>query len=135
MHGRPRICYLARRSAILARPRSRSMADGMSATPHDRPILALLIRLLGIAGLATMAALVKLAASRGMHLVELLFWRQAIAIPILLVWAGTQLGERWEDIRHALQPFDLLIAVAVVALVAIFVWWRLGMPGRPRRAS
>jgi membrane protein DedA with SNARE-associated domain len=54
---------------------------------------------------------------------------------ILLVWAGTQLGERWEDIRHALQPFDLLIAVAVVALVAIFVWWRLGMPGRPRRAS
>jgi membrane protein DedA with SNARE-associated domain len=54
---------------------------------------------------------------------------------ILLVWAGTQLGARWEDIRHALQPFDLLIAVAVVALVAIFVWWRLGMPGRPRRAS
>ena len=53
---------------------------------------------------------------------------------ILLVWAGTQLGERWEDIRHALQPFDLLIAVAVVALVVIFVWWRLGMPGR-RRAS
>jgi membrane protein DedA with SNARE-associated domain len=54
---------------------------------------------------------------------------------ILLVWAGTQLGERWEEIRHALQPFDLLIAVAVVALVVIFVWWRLGMPGRPRRAS
>ena len=53
---------------------------------------------------------------------------------ILLVSAGTQLGERWEDIRHALQPFDLLIAVAVVALVVIFVWWRLGMPGR-RRAS
>ena len=53
---------------------------------------------------------------------------------ILLVWAGTQLGARWEDIRHALQPFDLLIAVAVVALVLIFVWWRLGMPGR-RRAS
>ena len=54
---------------------------------------------------------------------------------ILLVWAGTKLGERWADIRHALQPFDLLIAVAVVALVVIFVWWRLGMPGRPRRAE
>jgi membrane protein DedA with SNARE-associated domain len=54
---------------------------------------------------------------------------------ILLVWAGTQLGARWEDIRHALQPFDLLIAIAVVGLVAIFVWWRLGMPGRSRRAS
>ena len=54
---------------------------------------------------------------------------------IILVWAGTQLGARWEDIRHALQPFDLLIAVAVVALIAIFVWWRLGMPGRRRGAS
>jgi membrane protein DedA with SNARE-associated domain len=52
---------------------------------------------------------------------------------LLLVWAGTQLGARWEDIRHALQPFDLLIAVAVVALVVIFVWWRLGMPGRRRQ--
>ncbi len=52
---------------------------------------------------------------------------------ILLVWAGTQLGSRWEDIRHALQPFDLLIAVGVVALLVLFVWWRLGMPGRGRR--
>ena len=53
----------------------------------------------------------------------------------LLVYAGTVLGENWVDIRHALQPFDLLIAVGVVALVALFVWWRLGMPGRPRRAE
>jgi membrane protein DedA with SNARE-associated domain len=53
----------------------------------------------------------------------------------LLVYAGTVLGENWVDIRHALQPFDLLIAVGVVALVVLFVWWRLGMPGRPRRAE
>ena len=51
---------------------------------------------------------------------------------ILLVWAGVQLGARWEDIRHALQPFDLLIAIGVVALVALFIWWRLGRPGRRR---
>lgn len=49
-----------------------------------------------------------------------------------LVWAGVQLGSRWADIRHALQPFDLLIAVLVVLLVALFIWWRLGMPGRRR---
>jgi len=53
---------------------------------------------------------------------------------ILLVYAGTVLGSRWVDIRHALQPFDLLIAVAVVAAVLLFVWWRLGMPGRRRAA-
>ena len=54
---------------------------------------------------------------------------------MLLVYAGTVLGARWEDIRHALQPFDLLIAVGAVALIVVFVWWRLGMPGRRRRAE
>lgn len=54
---------------------------------------------------------------------------------ILLVFAGQQLGARWVDIRHALQPFDLAIAVLVVAGVLLFVWWRLGMPGRPKRAA
>lgn len=54
---------------------------------------------------------------------------------MLLVFAGVQLGSRWVDIRHALQPFDLLIAVAAVAAIALFIWWRLGRPGRPRRAA
>jgi len=54
---------------------------------------------------------------------------------MLLVYAGTVLGENWTQIRHALQPFDLAIAVGVVALVVVFVWWRLGMPGRPGRAK
>ena len=53
----------------------------------------------------------------------------------LLVYAGVVLGENWEDIRRLLQPFDLLIAVGVVVLVVLFVWWRLGTPGRPRRAK
>jgi len=53
----------------------------------------------------------------------------------LLVYAGTVLGEHWVDIRHALQPFDLAIAVGVVALVLGFIWWRLGMPGKPGRSA
>ncbi|HEY7130870.1 MAG TPA: DedA family protein [Candidatus Limnocylindrales bacterium] len=53
----------------------------------------------------------------------------------LLVYAGTILGENWEDIRHALQPFDLLIALAVGLGVILFVWWRLGMPGRRRKPA
>ena len=51
-----------------------------------------------------------------------------------LVYAGLTLGERWQDIRHALQPFDLLVAVVVIGAIALFVWWRLGMPGRRRTA-
>jgi membrane protein DedA with SNARE-associated domain len=54
----------------------------------------------------------------------------AVPWSIALVWAGTQLGTRWVDIRHALQPFDLAIAVGIVGLVVVFIWWRLGMPGR-----
>jgi membrane protein DedA with SNARE-associated domain len=53
----------------------------------------------------------------------------AIPWSIALVFAGTQLGANWVDIRHALQPFDTLIAVAFLALVVLFVWWRLGRPG------
>jgi membrane protein DedA with SNARE-associated domain len=52
---------------------------------------------------------------------------------IVLVYAGTVLGAHWVDIRHALQPFDLAIAVVFVAGIVGFIWWRLGMPGRPRR--
>ncbi len=58
----------------------------------------------------------------------------ALPWTIILVYAGTLLGERWQDIRHALAPFDTVIAVGFVALVVLFVWWRLGMPGRRRMA-
>jgi membrane protein DedA with SNARE-associated domain len=51
----------------------------------------------------------------------------------VLVLAGVRLGEHWQDIRHALQPFDTLLVVVFVAFVALFIWWRLGRPGWPRR--
>ena len=45
-------------------------------------------------------------------------------------------GANWVDIRHALQPFDLAIAVGAWSLaVVLFVWWRLGMPGRRAAAT
>jgi membrane protein DedA with SNARE-associated domain len=47
-----------------------------------------------------------------------------------LVYGGTLLGANWVDIRHALQPFDLLILVVFVIAVILFIWWRIGMPGR-----
>jgi membrane protein DedA with SNARE-associated domain len=51
----------------------------------------------------------------------------------VLVWAGAQLGERWGEIRRALQPFDLLIAALAVAGIVAFVWLRLGRPVPGRR--
>ena len=72
-----------------------------------------------------------------MPLGKFIVYSTAGALPwsILLVFAGQQLGANWVDIRHALQPFDLAIAFAGVALVVLFVWWRLGMPGRRRSAA
>ena len=58
----------------------------MDAAPAHRPLLALLIRLGAIAGLATMSALIKLASDRGIHLLEIMFWRQFITLPIAIGW-------------------------------------------------
>ena len=54
---------------------------------------------------------------------------------MLLVYAGTVLGENWVDIREALRPFDLLIAVLIVVGVVLFVWFHLGRPGLRRSGS
>jgi len=64
----------------------------MQAAPATRPLLALLIRLGAIAALATMAALIKLAAERGIHLLEIMFWRQFLTIPITLGWVLATTG-------------------------------------------
>ncbi|MGB7418687.1 MAG: DMT family transporter [Erythrobacter sp.] len=63
--------------------------DGSIARP--RPMLALALRLATAGVLATMAMLVKLAGERGVHLAELVFWRQAITlvcVTLLLAMLG-----------------------------------------------
>jgi len=72
-----------------------------------------------------------------MHLGKFITYSTAGAFlwTIALVWAGEQLGARWEDLRHALAPFDLLIAVAIIALAVAFVWLRLGRPWPGRRSA
>ncbi len=54
---------------------------------------------------------------------------------MLLVYAGVVLGENWVEIRAALAPFDLLIAIGCVGIVLAFIWWRVGMPGWRRRQA
>jgi membrane protein DedA with SNARE-associated domain len=56
----------------------------------------------------------------------------AFAWSLLLVYAGVLLGANWASLRHALAPFDLVIVVAVVAALALFIAWRLGLISRLR---
>jgi drug/metabolite transporter (DMT)-like permease len=66
--------------------------SAVEAAPTPRPLLALLIRLGAIAALATMSALIKLASTRGIHLLEIMFWRQFLTIPIALGWVFATSG-------------------------------------------
>ena len=50
------------------------------------------LRLLAMASLSLMFVLVKIAAADGVHLVESLFWRQVIVLPLLLLWAARHGG-------------------------------------------
>ena len=59
----------------------------------------------------------------------------ALPWSIALVWAGTQLGANWPTIRDVLKPFDTLILIGCIGFAAILLWWRLGMPGKPRRET
>jgi len=54
---------------------------------EPRPLLALLIRLGAVAALSTMAALIKYAQAHGVPFIEILFWRQFLALPLLIGWA------------------------------------------------
>ena len=58
--------------------------DGSIARP--RPFLALAVRLLAAAALATMAMLAKLGSTKGVHLAELIFWRQALTFLAMMAF-------------------------------------------------
>jgi membrane protein DedA with SNARE-associated domain len=68
---------------------------------------------------------------------KFIVYSTAGAVPwsIALVYAGMVLGANWVEIREALKPFDLLIAVGVGLVLIGLLWWRLGMPGRPKRSA
>ncbi|MDP2349687.1 MAG: DedA family protein [Chloroflexota bacterium] len=72
-----------------------------------------------------------------MPLGKFIAYSTAGALPwsIALVWAGEVLGANWVEIREILKPFDIFIAIAVVVGFLALLWWRLGMPGRPKTVS
>jgi len=54
--------------------------------PDQRPILALFLRICAALALATLLMLVKVAGESGVSLPEIMFWRQAPTVPLILGW-------------------------------------------------
>lgn len=64
---------------------------------RERRLFALLIRLMAAACLAVTFALVKIAADRGVHVIESLFYRQLFALPVVI--AALALGPGFACLR------------------------------------
>ena len=82
-------CFVARLLAMTA-----EMQLDTDRPAHQRPLAGMALRLLTAALLALMFAFVKLAADRGVHLVETLFYRQvgSAACSVGLLAAGAGFG-------------------------------------------
>ena len=64
----------------------------MVSPAANRPLAGIVIRLMSAAVLALMFALVKLASLHDVHLVESLFYRQLLAVPLVLGWVAAGPG-------------------------------------------
>jgi drug/metabolite transporter (DMT)-like permease len=62
--------------------------NAQAAPSPDRRILALGIRLCAVFAFSTMSLFVKLASQSGIRLPEIMFWRQFVAIPVVLAWVA-----------------------------------------------
>ena len=87
------------------------------AEPYHRPILALVIRLGAAFVLSVMLVLVKLASESGIHLAEILFWRQMPTVPLIALWLALSGGlARLRTARigkHGLRALYGLVGMAL----------------------
>ena len=63
------------------------------ARPH-RPLFAIGLRLIAVLCLSVMFVTVRVASEHGVHVVESLFYRQALALPMILLWVALAGGLR-----------------------------------------
>ena len=68
------------------------MTAASSSGPPQHYLGGIALRLLAMASLSGMYAMVKLIDAAGVHIVESLFWRQAVILPLLALWALTHDG-------------------------------------------
>ena len=85
----------------------------------DRILPAVAYRLASVVAFATMGALIKLAEARGAGLGELLFFRQAGAIPVVLAWVAV--GPGLATLRtKRLSAHALRCAVGLSSMTCMF---------------
>lgn len=51
----------------------------------------------------------------------------------LLAYVGVKMGERWEDLRQYFHQFDIVIGLALAAVLAFFVWSHWPKPRATRQ--
>jgi len=68
------------------------MTDAPPSDPPQHYLGGIALRLLAMASLSFMFVLVKYIDAAGVHIVESLFWRQALVIPFILIWVMTHGG-------------------------------------------
>lgn len=83
--------------------------------PADRILTGLTLRLFAILCLASMAALIKLAEARGAGFVEIMFFRQLCAVPLVVAWLA--LGPGLGTVRTA--RFGAHVVRTLVGLVGM----------------
>lgn len=100
----------------------------MSTVVEPRPLFGLLMRLVAVALLATMGALFKLANTRGVHFVEVLFWRQAASVPIIFFWSLLTAGglrklatphRKMHALRALYGTAGMILGLGTVALLPL----------------
>lgn len=64
----------------------------MSAAATENRLRGIALRLAMIVVFSLMSVCIKLASERGVHLGELMFWRQAAALPVVLAWIAAGPG-------------------------------------------
>ncbi|MSP79381.1 MAG: DedA family protein [Dehalococcoidia bacterium] len=52
-----------------------------------------------------------------------------------LAYCGYLLGENWETLRNGMRPFDIPIAVGIIALLSWYVWRRVRAYRRATRST
>lgn len=86
---------------------------------HQRPFLALGLRLAATLALATLYMTVKLLHQGGVALPEIMFWRQALSLPLLGGWLAVR-GRLFSLYTRRLKTHALRTITGTIGMVCLF---------------